>query len=90
MRSQCRKMAETRGSLPASTNTPIKQEIETEIKKEILDDEEDHEGQEAWKLRLTHILRQMMFVSGETAEVPPETTSMIEEIVRQQVIEMVR
>jgi hypothetical protein len=32
---------------------------------------------------------QMMFVSGETAEPSAETTSMIEEIVRQQVIEMV-
>jgi transcription initiation protein SPT3 len=32
----------------------------------------------------------MMYVSGETAEASPETTGMIEEIVRQQVIEMVR
>lgn len=32
---------------------------------------------------------QMMYVSGETAEASPETTGMIEEIVRQQVIEMV-
>lgn len=31
----------------------------------------------------------MMYVSGETAEAGPETTGMIEEIVRQQVIEMV-
>jgi transcription initiation protein SPT3 len=31
----------------------------------------------------------MMFVSGETAEPSHETTSMIEELVRQQVIEMV-
>lgn len=31
----------------------------------------------------------MMYVSGDTSEAPPETTSMIEEIVRQQVIEMV-
>jgi hypothetical protein len=34
--------------------------------------------------------RQMMYVSGETAEASAETTGMIEEIVRQQVIEMVR
>jgi len=33
---------------------------------------------------------QMMFVSGETADVAPETTSMIEFIVQQQVMEMVR
>lgn len=31
-----------------------------------------------------------MYVSGETGEVSPETTAMIEEIVRQQVIEMLR
>ena len=33
--------------------------------------------------------RQMMFVSGETGDVSPETTSMIENIVQQQVMEMV-
>ena len=32
----------------------------------------------------------MMFVSGETAEPSIETTTLIEEIVRQQVIEIVR
>jgi transcription initiation protein SPT3 len=31
-----------------------------------------------------------MFVSGETGDVSPETTSMIEGIVQQQVMEMVR
>lgn len=31
----------------------------------------------------------MMYVSGETAEPSHETTGMVEEIVRQQVIEMV-
>jgi len=31
----------------------------------------------------------MMFVSGETGDVSPETTSMIEGIVQQQVVEMV-
>ncbi|EHK99414.1 putative protein spt3 [Glarea lozoyensis 74030] len=35
-------------------------------------------------------IQQMMYVSGETAEASPETTGMIEEIVRQQVIEMLR
>ena len=48
------------------------------------------ETAEEFKLRLTHLLGQMMFVSGETAEPGPETTWMIEEIVREQVIEMVR
>jgi hypothetical protein len=33
--------------------------------------------------------RQMMYVSGETAEPSVETTSIIEDIVRQQVIELV-
>lgn len=32
----------------------------------------------------------MMFVSGETGDVSPETTSMIENVVQQQVMEMVR
>lgn len=40
-------------------------------------------------MRLTHISSQMMFVSGETGDVSAETTSMIEGIVQQQVMEMV-
>ena len=51
---------------------------------------------QAWGTRLCvkfHVLIdhtfQMMFVSGETADVAPETTSMIEFIVQQQVMEMV-
>ncbi|KAI0907160.1 TFIID-18kDa-domain-containing protein [Ustulina deusta] len=35
-------------------------------------------------------IQQMMYVSGEQGEVAPDTTAMIEEIVRQQVIEMLR
>ena len=38
--------------------------------------------------KLTSWFDQMMFVSGETAEPSTETTGMIEELVRQQVIEM--
>jgi transcription initiation protein SPT3 len=34
-------------------------------------------------------IQQMMFVSGETGEPTPETTGVIEEMVRGQVIEMV-
>jgi hypothetical protein len=49
----------------------------------------DFETPEEFKERLTYVLAQMMFVSGETAEASPETTGMIEEIVRAQVIEMV-
>ncbi|KAF9881802.1 hypothetical protein CkaCkLH20_00948 [Colletotrichum karsti] len=41
--------------------------------------------------RLADVLHhKMMYVSGETAEPSPETTSMIEDIVRQQVIELLR
>ncbi|KAL8718811.1 MAG: hypothetical protein Q9225_004095 [Loekoesia sp. 1 TL-2023] len=39
---------------------------------------------------LTEIILQMMFVSGETAEPSPETTTMIEEIVHTQVVEMLK
>ena len=38
---------------------------------------------------VANFFAQMMFVSGETAEASAETTTLIEEIVRQQVIEMV-
>ncbi|QSZ33181.1 hypothetical protein DSL72_002767 [Monilinia vaccinii-corymbosi] len=41
-------------------------------------------------IRLLRWFSQMMYVSGETAEASSETTGMIEEIVRQQVIEMLR
>lgn len=51
--------------------------------------ENDLETKEEFKLRLIHLLNQMMFVSGETAEPSAETTWMIEEIVREQVLEMV-
>lgn len=53
-------------------------------------DREDNETNEQFRKRLTiGLRRQMMFVSGETAEPSTETTTLIEEIVRQQVIEMV-
>lgn len=44
---------------------------------------------EEYKEELTEVITQMMFVSGETAEASPETTTMIEEIVHTQVVEMV-
>lgn len=52
-------------------------------------DPDDLETPKEFKERLINVLRQMMFVSGETAEASAETTGMIEEIVRAQVIEMV-
>lgn len=42
-----------------------------------------------FRARLTWLLEQMMYVSGETAEASVETTGIIEDIVRQQVIELV-
>lgn len=49
----------------------------------------DKMSEEDFKKRLTSFTKQMMFVSGETAEPSAETTGMIEELVKQQVIEMV-
>lgn len=51
--------------------------------------DEDDETHEQFKARFTNIISKMMFVSGETAEPSQETTTLIEEIVRQQVVEMV-
>lgn len=52
-------------------------------------DPEDIETMSEFRTRFAYIIHQMMFVSGETAEPSVETTTLIEEIVRQQVIEMV-
>jgi hypothetical protein len=52
--------------------------------------QQDVETLEDFRCRLTKKIEQMMYVSGETAEPSTETTGMVEEIVRQQVIEMVR
>ncbi|KAI3551775.1 spt3 [Colletotrichum abscissum] len=50
----------------------------------------NNQGPYGWSDRLTNVARKMMYVSGETAEPSIETTSMIEDIVRQQVIELLR
>lgn len=42
-----------------------------------------------FQYHLLTVIKKMMYVSGETAEIPIETTSIMEDIVRQQVIEMV-
>lgn len=44
---------------------------------------------EEWDYLTTNMITQMMFVSGETGEPSAETTTIIEEIVREQVVEMV-
>jgi hypothetical protein len=51
--------------------------------------ENSEENKGDFEERLTGSVKQMMFVSGETAEPSAETTGMIEELVKQQVIEMV-
>ncbi|TKA50818.1 hypothetical protein B0A49_11404 [Cryomyces minteri] len=48
----------------------------------------DLESRSTFRVRLTETIVKMMFVSGETSEAAPETLSMIEGIVQQQVIEM--
>lgn len=42
------------------------------------------------KLLSADDIQQMMFVSGETVEPTPETTMLVEQLVQQQVMEMVR
>ena len=53
-----------------------------------MDSLEDDENLE-WKWLMHVLLTQMMFVSGEEAEPSVQTTTMIEEIVREQVVELV-
>ena len=50
---------------------------------------DDPGSNDSFKKELTLWIKQMMFVAGETGEPSVETTSMIEEIVRQQVVEIV-
>lgn len=47
------------------------------------------ETNERFGAKVTNFIYQMMFVSGETAEPSIETTTLIEDIVRQQVVEIV-
>ena len=50
---------------------------------------EERESKGVFWVKLMIWFKKMMYVSGETAEPSHETTGMVEEIVRQQVIEMV-
>jgi Transcription initiation factor IID, 18kD subunit len=43
-----------------------------------------------WTILSADDVQQMMFVSGETVEPSPETTMLVEQLVQQQVMEMVR
>ncbi|KAJ5515025.1 Histone-fold [Penicillium fimorum] len=72
----------------ASTNSePVTETIPSEP---IIEGQEDHEMEEGNMSGdpFTNYNIKMMFVSGETAEPSPETTTLIEEITRQQVIEI--
>lgn len=53
------------------------------------DSEDVKESEEDWKSALMGMIRQMMFVSGETSEASVETTTIIEEVVHTQVTEIV-
>lgn len=53
-------------------------------------EEKTEEDKKYSQMGLADLLPQMMFVSGETAEPSIDTTTLIEEITRQQVIEIVR
>ena len=49
-----------------------------------------HPANRNYTPQFTDDVKQMMFVSGETGEVSIETTTLIEQIVHQQVVELVR
>lgn len=72
-----------------SIQTSETEDLETAEHIQISETEDLEADKQQWKETLTDMIIQMMFVSGETVEASAETTGMIEEIVRQQVIEMV-
>ncbi|KAJ5578400.1 SAGA complex subunit spt3 [Penicillium hispanicum] len=63
------------------TDTGAQAEIEIET-------ETETETEAEFKKHITNLIRKMMFVSGETAEPSIDTTTLIEDITRQQVIEI--
>lgn len=77
-----------------TTSTMAPQEATAELREESASNPEDANAvletlQEYKDWIANKIGEKMMYVSGETGEPSPETTGMVEEIVRQQVIEMV-
>jgi hypothetical protein len=66
----------TPGSLSPAPSSPEESAHSTEVLQE-------------YREYLTDVMQKMMFVSGETAEASAETTWLIEEIVREQVVHMV-
>ena len=71
-------METTTATAKTGTETQVERKIETDI-----------ETEAGFKTFLTNMIRKMMFVSGETAEPSIETTTLIEELTRQQVLEIV-
>lgn len=72
--------------MPGDVDTPPTYDEQEAPPKE----EETEEDKKYSQMTLADLLPQMMFVSGETAEPSIDTTTLIEEITRQQVIEIVR
>ncbi|KAI9684738.1 MAG: Transcription initiation protein spt3 [Trizodia sp. TS-e1964] len=69
----------------APTAEDARDDEDDEAQSEASDDSLDYDQ---WRQMLTTNIEQMMFVSGETAEPSAETTTVIEQIVREQVVEM--
>lgn len=73
---------------------PIRSRVEFHAAKKMedlkqIDPAIEQNQREEWNYLTTNMITQMMFVSGETGEPSAETTTIIEEIVREQVVEMV-
>lgn len=71
--------------VPIIADTPA-----TDNELEAPPEEETEEDKKYSQMTLANLIPKMMFVSGETAEPSIETTTLIEDITRQQVIEIVR
>lgn len=78
-------------SVPSSPLKTLEVETDDPSSTSEVEDREDarEETITEFKKALTDLIKKMMFVSGETAEPSVETTTLIEEITRQQVIEIV-
>ncbi|KAJ5147069.1 hypothetical protein N7476_001405 [Penicillium atrosanguineum] len=80
---ECSDVASSESLVPTSVATS--EDLEDT---ETIELRENYETELMFKWTLTDLIRQMMFVSGETAEPSIESTTLIEDITRQQVIEI--
>ncbi|CAF9904867.1 MAG: Transcription initiation protein spt3 [Heterodermia speciosa] len=77
-------------SLGMMTSIPeISEEVPSTLEPQSYDTEKLQEKVE-WRLLMHGMITQMMFVSGEEAEPSVQTTTIIEEIVREQVVELLK